>query len=126
VNRRDFLKVALGLLGATAIPHLPDSASVVAGEMSGGFFSLDAARNAINAIKDNGVIADGGSYVLFVHPDTYYEYLESLSPKEAWKFAYRQARMKIRGMANELLGSGEIGSVEGVRFIVTRNVGRAA
>ena len=46
-----------------------------------------------------------------------------MSPQERWKWAYRQERLKQRGMMKSIFGpKGEIGTLYGVKVVTSRDL----
>ena len=110
MNRRDFLKVALGLLGAPLLPPIPQP------EVAGEFVSVDVLQRAAQLLGATSASIEG-YYVAFVHSTVFDDIMRELTPREAWKLAYRQARVQLKQMAVELMAQPEIGSYESFRFI---------
>lgn len=106
VDRRDFLKMALGLLGAPLLPSIPPPAP------TGGFVSIDVIRRAVAQLEANNAV---GPWTVLVHPSLEAD-LKVMLAKERWKLAYREARLQIRGLSR-VIANGEIGTLENVRFI---------
>lgn len=114
MNRRDFLKLAAAAVASRAAPSLPP---IVSQEPTGEWVTIDAIRRAADTLRAN---AGPGPYTIFMHSETALDLLESLSPKERWRMAYRQARLDIRELGDRLtesLHANGIGRVESVRFI---------
>ena len=111
IDRRTFLKLMAALATVPYLPALPQA------EEGGFFISVDAVRRAAKAAFG---VRDG--WYVVMHPTALDDILAMCTPKERWKFFYGQERMRLKGMMKEAMMSGEPGSVEDFRFIVTDKV----
>ena len=106
MKRREFLIATVAL---AAVP------------MGMGFQSTDPALRALDAIRkslvDNLGVDD--YYTVLLHPDIERDIRSLLTPKEKWKLDYRVERMRLKGMSQKVVVRGEIGSMNGYRFIVS-------
>ena len=112
MNRRDFLRISAGLL---AVPWLP-AVRATAETDCGGWVSIDAAQRAIDLLKANGA---KWQWTIITHSSVADDLMAPWTPKEKWKFAYRQEKMAIREMMGGVLASGEIGRCENIRFVMS-------
>lgn len=112
MNRRDFFKFAAAAVVASRLP-LPAAAAPPSCE----WITIDAVRRARDALFDNAVNGDLGYYVAVLHPSWMAQIESELTPREAWKLAYRKARIDLKDMARSIALTGSFGTVSGFRFI---------
>lgn len=117
MNRREFIKSSAAATAATAF-----AIPLPAFNERAGWISIDAARNVIEALKANAAEILNGHYVAYkiiLHSQV--NLVDGgLTPKQRWKAAYHEERMRLRRKFAPAMENGEIGSVSSVRFITSR------
>ena len=116
MDRRGFFKAAAALVVASRLPIPKIAESAPLGE----FVSIDAIKRAADALKENTLLASGGDYIIFCHPDVERD-IRRITAKQEWKAAYRRARMELKKMFGDTRQT-EFGSVESMRFVVSKEV----
>jgi hypothetical protein len=130
MNRRNFIRSAAALAAATALPT-PPSKDAIAQAMASLRFVLEENARLFN---DN--------WMCVIHPSAWVNVRE-IAARCRWEFAYRRYRIALRDGrcesldAREILEqfhdrratdigsrplSGELGRIEGIRFITERNL----
>ena len=104
MKRRDFLKASAAVCGTQLLPSV---------------WLLNHITESLPRFECiNPVTRALGSYVMFAHPDITRD-LMTITAKERWKAAYRQARLELRGMFGRARMQGEVGTVERFRFVLS-------
>ena len=99
------------LCGGTNVQYGEDAVSarylLVGGEESGNhYLTVDCIRRAVRKLKNQNAEKIDGAYVCIIHPDCAYDLMNDLN----WRYPYQYANSKQ-------LFEGEIGMIEGVRFV---------
>lgn len=79
--------------------------------------SIQPTPRAAELLGSGSVESGGLSWP--VAPSPYADLVRGLTPRERWRYAYRAARMELKGMARRVIPRGEVGIIEGFTFITT-------